>query len=268
MKKLYPLIALAIVLVIAGFYGLDHYRKLRAQQQAQTAHLITRCVNQGLLSLFTLQGNVWSKKPELLGDEEQRLSQRVSALSEAVLNGKPYADWQGALEVCDRLTVNTNRQHRTIFRPLTQMAKKEMWSLKNAKSEQYQERRKKAIYRTKIAAEAADRYLSDLQADIKRLLDISGLSLEARALTDQQLQTSIFNVYRKGRFNKQRVLQYLDQQETFYQLLADNPKGFTLRGGSLYFYNKNLHRKVDDLNRTLLQGEVDFFANWHQILQQ
>lgn len=268
MKKIYPLIALVIVLLIAGYYGLDHYRELRERQQAQTAHLITRCVNQGLLSLFTLQSNDWEKNPQQLHEEEARLDKRVAQLPHAVLEGEPFSDWQGALEVCDRLTVNSNRQHKTIFRPLIEMAKKEIWSLKNAKSEQYQSRRKRAIYRTKIAAEAADRYLNDLRLDIDRLLDISRISPEARALAQKQLQATIFDKYRKGRFNKARVLHYLERQETFYQLLTDNPKGFTLRGGSLYFYNKNLHRKADDLNRSLMQGEVDFFANWRQIVER
>ncbi|WOX03938.1 hypothetical protein [Microbulbifer pacificus] len=267
MKKLYPLIALTIVLVIAGFYGLDHYRKMREQQQAQTAYLISRCVNQGLLSLFALQANDWESNPGQLDIEEKRLKQRVAALPETVGVEKPFTDWQGALEVCEQLTLNSNRQHRTIFRPLTEMAKKEIWSLQTAKSEQFQERRKRAIYRTKIAAEAADRYLDDLQADVKSLLDVSRISAEARALTDQQLQESIFAKYRKGQFSKSRVLQYLERQKTFYQLLTDNPKGFTLRGGSLYFYNKNLHRQADDLNRALLQGEVDFFSNWRLIVQ-
>ncbi|WP_428819676.1 hypothetical protein [Microbulbifer sp. MCCC 1A16149] len=268
MKKIYPLIALAIVLLIAGYAGLDHYREVREQQQAQTAHLITRCVNQGLLSLFTLQKNDWEKNPELLRAEEERLDQRIAALPDAVLVDKPFADWQGALEICQRLTVNSNRLHKTIFRPLMEMAKKEMWSLKNAKSSQYQSRRKRTIYRTKIAAEAADRYLEDLRSDIDRLLDISRISAESRALAERQLQEAIFDKYRKGRFSKTRVLQYLERQETFYQLLADNPRGFTLRGGSLYFYNDKLHRQADDLNRALLQGEVDFFANWRQIVEQ
>ncbi|MBB5211797.1 hypothetical protein [Microbulbifer hydrolyticus] len=266
MKKLYPLIALATVIIIAALYGLDHYREVREQQQAQTAHLITRCANQGLLSLFTLQATDWSKNPQQLKFEEQRLKQRVAALPAAVYDGKPFSDWQAALEVCERLTVNTNRQHKTIFRPLAEMAKKEIWSLDTAKSEQFQARRKKAIYRAKIAAEAADRYLDDLRADVSRLLEVSRISPEARALSDQQLQENIFNTYREGRFSKRRVLQYLERQEAFYQLLTDNPKGFTLRGGSLYFYNKTIHRKADDLNRSLVQGETDFFSNWSQIV--
>lgn len=267
MKKIYPLVALAIALSIAAFYGLEHYREVRAQQQAHTAHLITRCVNQGLLSLFTLQGNDWAKNPKQLDAEEKRLDQRVAALPEAVYDGKPFADWQGALEVCERLTVNSNRQHKTIFRPLREMARKEIWSLQTAKSEQYQARRNKAIYRTRVASEAADRYLDDLRADFDRLLEVSRISPQARALTKQQVQENIFNRYRKGRFNKREVLQYLERQKAFYQLLTDNPKGFTLRGGSLYFYNKDMHRKADDLNRSLLQEEVGFFSNWRQIVE-
>ncbi|WP_066959678.1 hypothetical protein [Microbulbifer sp. Q7] len=268
MKKIYPLVALAIVLTIAAFYGLDHYREVREKQHALTAHLITRCANQGLLSLFALQANDWTKNPRQLVVEVERLGQRVAALPDAVYEGKSFADWHAALEVCDRLTVNSNRQHKTIFRPLAEMAKKELWSLDTAKSEPFQQRRKRAIYRTKEAAEAADRYLDDLRADINRLLDVSRISPQARALTEQNLQAAIFQRYRKGRFSKRRVLQYLERQEAFYQLLTDNPKGFTLRGGSLYFYNKKIHRKADDLNRLLLQGEVDFFANWRQIVEQ
>lgn len=268
MKKIVPLAALAITLVIAAWYAVDHYRKERAQQQAQAAHLITRCVNQGLLSLFALQGNDWGKSPKQLDVQAQKLRQQVAALPAAVYEGKPFADWQKAQEVCKRLTVNSNRQHRTIFFPLTEMAKKNIWRLKTAKSEQFQRRRKSAISRTENAAAAADSYLDDLRADIKQLLDVSGLSVDARALTEQQLQASIFNEYRKGRFNKRRVLQYLERQQAFFQLLKDNPRGYTLRGGSLFFYDKKLHRQADDLNRSLVQGEVDFFGNWRQIVQQ
>ncbi|WGL15316.1 hypothetical protein PVT68_11100 [Microbulbifer bruguierae] len=268
MKKFYPLIALIIVLAIAGTYGLDHYRKQREYQQAQTAHLITRCVNQGLLSLFALQGNDWEKNPDFLDKEEKRLEQRIAASPDAVLDGKPFSDWQGALEICDRLKVNTTRQHRTIFRSLTEMAKKEIWSLDTARSEPFQKRRISAIYRTKVAAEAAAQYIDDLEADISRLLPVGRFSPETLALVEQQLQEFIFAKYRKGGFSKRRVQQYLERQQAFYQLLKDNPNGFTLRGGSLFFYDKKLHREADELNRALLQGEAEFFSSWRQIVKQ
>nr|WP_010131116.1 hypothetical protein [Microbulbifer agarilyticus] len=268
MKKLLFLAVVAIGLVIAGLYWLDHQRQVREQQQEMTAHLITRCVNQGLLSLFVLQNNDWAQQPKLLDVETRRLKQQTRALPDAILVGKPFADWQAALNVCDRLTENSNRQHKTIFRPLADMAKKDIWALSTAKSEPFQERRKKAIYRSKTAAQAADQYMQELEVDVKHWLDVSRISPEARALADQQLQEFIFQKYRKGRFSKRRVLQYLERQEAFYQLLTENAKGFSLRGGSLFFYNKTLHRKVDDLNRSLMHGEVDFFASWRQIVTQ
>ncbi|MBY6190789.1 hypothetical protein KUV22_10210 [Microbulbifer agarilyticus] len=268
MKKLLSLIAVAITLVVASLYWLDHQRQVREQQQEMTAHLITRCVNQGLLSLFVLQSNDWAKQPKLLDVETRRLKQQTQALPDAILVGKPFADWQAALDVCDRLTENSNRQHKTIFRPLADMAKKDIWELDTAKSAPFQERRKKAIYRSRTAAEAADQYMQELEVDVKHWLDVSRMSPEARALADQQLREFIFQKYHKGRFSKRRVLQYLERQEAFYQLLTDNTRGFTLRGGSLFFYNKTLHRKADDLNRSLMHGEADFFANWRQIVVQ
>ncbi|GAB2515678.1 hypothetical protein [Microbulbifer agarilyticus] len=268
MKKLLLLVAVAISLGIASLYWLDHQRQVREQQQEMTAHLITRCVNQGLLSLFVLQNNDWAQQPKLLDTETRRLKQQTRALPDAILVGEPFADWQAALDVCDRLTENSNRQHKTIFRPLADMAKKDIWALDTAKSEPFQERRKKAIYRSKTAAEAADQYMQELEIDVKHWLDVSRISPETRALADQQLREFIFQKYRKGRFSKPRVLQYLERQEAFYQLLTDNTRGFTLRGGSLFFYNKALHRKVDDLNRSLMHGEPDFFANWRLIVVQ
>lgn len=266
MKKLYPLIALIIVLAIAGIKGFEYYKKQRAEQRAQVSYLLSRCVNQSLLSLYQLQANDWKQNPDFHTEEAERLQTKISALPAEIIDGKPFAEWQAAVHICERLTENTNRQHRTIFGPVAYLAKTGLWEMDRLKDARKLERRKKALYRVQISAQAADHYLKDFQSDVAGLLKTSLLSEENRWAVEREIQQTVFSGYRKGKFSRKEVEQYLDRQEYFYQLLVDNPKGFSLRGGSLYFHDKKLHREVDGLNRAIITGDVDFYNQWRQIV--
>lgn len=266
MKKLYPFIALAVAIAIAGLYGLDYYQKLRAQQRQQTSYLLSRCVNQSLLSMFRLQANDWKSKPKFYRQEAEALDTAIASLHEELLDGKPFAEWHAAVAICNQLTKNTNRHHQTIFRPLGHLVETELWGMNRLKDPQMLERREKALNRAKVAARAADTYLEDFRTDIDNLLASQGLSQETRAIAHAEIEQAVLSRYRQGSFSKRLVEQYLDRRQHFYQMLAGRPKSFTLRGGSLYFYDKNLRRQVEDLNRALLTGEVDFYNQWRQIL--
>jgi len=268
LKKLFPLIGLVLVIAIAGLYGLDYYQKQRAQQREQVSYLLARCVNEGLLSLFTLQANDWRKNPELLKKEALRLQRATGALPEKILDGKVFGDWQGAVRVCERLTDNTIRQHETIFWPVAELAEHGFWDWRKLKDRGRLERRKRDVDRVRVSTQAADRYLTDLRADINNLLRQSGIASETLAQINTVLEQQVFSRYHKGAFSIDSVQLYLQRLEHLYQLLADNPRGYTLRAGTLYFYDGELRREVDNLNRALMQGEADFFNNWRQILRQ
>ena len=265
MKKFYPLVALILVISAAGLYGLDYYKKLRLHQREQVSYLLSRCVNQSLLSLFRLQANDWKKNPGFYQQEADTLAAEVAALPEIVLDGKMFGEWQAAEEICDRLTKNTNRHHRTIFRPLGYMAKTGLWELERLQDPGTLDRRKKAIYRVEVAAQAAGAYLHDFSSDIQGLLQASTLSTVTRTAAMNEIEQTILSGYRAGSFSLRPVTQYLERQQHFYQLLADNTRGYRVRGGSLYFYDSQLRRQVDDLNRALVSGEVDFYNHWRQI---
>ena len=266
MKKFYPLVALVLVIGIAGLYGLDYYKKLRLHQREQVSYLLSRCANQSLLSLFRLQANDWKKNPDFYQKEGGALSAEMAALPEKVLDGKMFGEWQAAEEICERLTKNTNSHHRTIFRPLGYMAKTGLWELERLKDPGTLDRRKKAIYRAEVAAQAADAYLHDFRSDIQGLLQASTLSPATRTAVMEEVERTVLTGYRAGSFSLRAVMQYLERQQHFYQLLADNTRGYRVRNGSLYFHDGSLRRQVDDLNRALVSGEIDFYNHWRQIV--
>ncbi|WP_295802745.1 hypothetical protein [uncultured Microbulbifer sp.] len=266
MKKLYPLIALLVVTVIAGLYGLNHYSNLRAQQREQVSYLLSRCVNQSLLSMFRLQANNWQARPDFYRQEADALTAEVTALPEKILDGKPFDAWREAVSMCEQLTENSNRQHRTIFRPLGHMASTGLWGNEGLKEARMLKRRKRVIDQVQVAAQAADSYLKDIRSDIRGLLQHSKLSTETREMVATELEQTVLAGYRRGQFSRREVERYLERQAHFYQLLADNTRGFTLRGGSLYFYNGELRRQVEELNRALVTGKTDFYNHWQQVL--
>ncbi|MBB3063654.1 hypothetical protein [Microbulbifer rhizosphaerae] len=267
MKKYYPLLAFLLVIAIASLYGLDHYRELRERQREQTALLLARCVNQGILSLFKLQANDWRARPDFYREQEEKLDAAVAQLPQQLLEGSPFAEWQAAVEICGKLTRHSNLQHRTIFRPLGQFASREMFAPTALKDRRAQGQRRRVIGKLQVSAQAAERYLEDLRTDIRNQVNSGGLSPESREKVRSEIDAQVLDYYRRGNFSPRQVNAHLERVARYYQLLAENPRGYTLRGGSLYFYDKNLRRKIDDLNSAILQGEAEFYANWQQILQ-
>lgn len=267
MKKFLPLLAFLLVATIAGLYGLEYYRELRERQRAQVAHLLSRCVNQGLLSLFALQTNDWRARPDFFREQQQKLSAAAAELPEKLLEGRPFGEWQAAVEICEKLTRHSNLQHETIFRPLGRFGAREMSDIATVKSRAKLAWRSRNIYRLKVAAQAADRYLQDLRTDVQSLLSTSGLSTETHAQVQAQIDAEVLDHYRRGDFSLRRVDTYLERVEHYYRLLAENPRGFALRNGSLFFYDKKLRLQIDNLNSAILQGEADFYGNWRQLVQ-
>ncbi|AMX01210.1 hypothetical protein [Microbulbifer thermotolerans] len=268
MKKLYPLLAFLLVVSIAALYGLDYYRNLREQQREQTAHLLASCVNQGLLALFRLQANDWRAQPDFHSEQKRKLKEVEAQLPQQLLEGQPFAEWQEATVICDKLTRHSNLQHETIFRPLGDFAAPKMSDSRTLKDRNALKHRLRVIDQLKISAQAADRYLQDLLADIDNQLRNSNLSPQSRERALREINSQVLDFYRKGKFSKTQVDAHLQRVGRFYRLLADNPDGYSLRGGSLYFYDRNLRREIDNLNSAILQGEAQFYGNWAQIVER
>ena len=268
MKKFYPLLLLLVVAAVAGLYGLDYYRELRAHQREQAAHLVARCVNQGLLSLFSLQANDWRRRPDFQREQGRKLEETVAQLPQQLLDGEPFAEWQDAIHICDRLTRHSNLQHKTIFGPLGDFVSPVMSDSRTLKNRDSLARRHRTINHLQVSAQAAARYLDDLRADIQNQLNESGLSGKSRALVASEINTQVLDYYRLGKFSVRQVSAHLQRVERYYNLLADNPRAFTLRAGSLFFHDRALRRQVDNLNSAILQGEVEFLVNWSQIVER
>ncbi|MFC4875123.1 hypothetical protein [Microbulbifer halophilus] len=268
MKKLYPLLAFLLVAAIAALYGLDHYREVQEKQREQTAHLLSRCVNQGLLSLFRLQANDWQERPEYYRRQAEKLEASIGQLPQQLLDGEPFVEWQSATEICDKLTRHSNLQHKTIFRPLGRFASAEMRDSRTFKSRGSLRRRLRTVNRLNVAAQAADRYLDDLRMDIHNQLEDSDLSGESRRRALAEIDSEVLDYYRDGNFSRKRVDAYLQRVERYFKLLAENPESYSLRGGSLFFHDRDLRREIDRLNNAIIQGEADFFGSWTQIVQR
>ncbi|WP_193163476.1 hypothetical protein [Microbulbifer hainanensis] len=266
MNKYYPLLAFLLVAIVAGLTGLDHYRTTRAHQREQTSQLLASCVNQGLLSLFQLQANDWRQRPDFYRPQSEKLASAVAALPQKVLEGEPFAEWQAALNICTQLTRHSNLQHRTIFRPLGDFGAPEMSGNRSLKDRRTMARRQRTLDRLRVAAQAAERYLDDLRTDIHNQLRVSALSPESRERALAEIHAQVLDYYRPGHFSRQKVDAHLQRVERYYQLLAENPRGYTLRGGSLYFYDRSLQREIEQLNSAILQGEAQFYGNWQQIV--
>ncbi|SEA18706.1 hypothetical protein [Microbulbifer marinus] len=267
MKKI-TLLALVLAGTIAGLFGLDYYRDLHTQQREQTAHLLASCVNHGLLTLFRLQANDWRARPDFYRLQQQKLEETVAQLPQQLLEGEPFSEWREGVAICDRLTRLSNIQHATIFRPLASFATREMSDSRTFKDRDALRRRQRVINRLKSSAEAADRYLDDLRADVRNLINGSELSPQSRERALQQIDAEVLDYYRQGNFSRRQVDAHLQRVARYYQLLADNPRGYSVRGGSLFFYDRKLQREVEELYRAILQGEGLFYASWRQIVQR
>ncbi|WP_444923774.1 hypothetical protein ACJJH9_19795 [Microbulbifer sp. DLAB2-AF] len=266
MKKAIVVIAVLAIAIIAGLYGLNHYRKIQKQQLEQTSHLLASCVNQGLLSLFRLQANDWHKNPGFVLQQQRSLNESVEGLPEKILEGKSFKKWEYAVDICNKLTRNSNLQHITIFRPLADLASFEMSDAATFKSRKSLRKRKKTIGALRESAQAADRYLKDLRSDISTQMKVYRFSDEEKEFIQKQINTEVLDYYQKGDFSLNNANVYLERLSNFYKLMAENPKAYTVRSGSLYFYDRSLRSKIDILNRAILQGESEFFSNYTQIL--
>ncbi|WP_323846094.1 hypothetical protein [Microbulbifer magnicolonia] len=268
MKKIYLLLAVALAVAITGLYGLNAYRESREQQREQTAHLLASCVNQGLLALFRLQANDWRARPDFYRAQEQKLAEAAAQLPQQLLEGRPFAEWQQASAICEQLTRHSNLQHATIFEPLAQFTAREMSDSRTLKNRDSLRRRQRVIDRLKNASQAAERYLLDLRADIQSQLNASGLSQPSRERALERIDAEVLDYYRRGNFSRRQVDAHLQRVERYYALLADNPRGYRLRNGTLIFHDGSLRREIDELGSAILQGENAFFANWQQIVQR
>ncbi|WP_346838311.1 hypothetical protein [Microbulbifer sp. SAOS-129_SWC] len=266
MKKRFPLLALLLLVAIVGLFALDHYRKERAQQREQTAGLLASCVNQGLLSLFRLQANDWRRRPDFLAQQQRKLEDAVAALPEKILAGQPFAEWQNAVAVCKKLTRHSVVQHGTIFRALDDLAAPAMTDSRTYKDPGALKRRLRTLNRLRNSAKAAGRYLDDLRTDVRTQLQRSDLSAASREQALAEINRQVLEHYRPGHFSVQQVDSYLARLESYYRLLAQHPRGFSLRGGSLYFHDIALRRQIEQLNSAILQGDAAFYANWSQIV--
>ncbi|WP_143729902.1 hypothetical protein [Microbulbifer sp. GL-2] len=266
MKKIYLLFFVLLVIIFASLYGLNHYREIKRHQQEQSAHLLASCVNQGILSLFRLQANDWRKHPNYYLDQQRELNEKIAALPKKILEGPSFNSWEYALDICEKLTRNTNLQHITIFRPLGELASAEMSDSRTFKQKASLRKRKKIIGALKESAHAADRYLRDLHNDINIKLRAYRFPDEERELIWNQINSEVLEFYQKGNFSLKNSEVYLERVSGFYRLMAENPRGYTVRNGSLYFYDPKLRSEIENLNRAILQGEGEFFANYSQIV--
>ncbi|MFC4875137.1 hypothetical protein [Microbulbifer halophilus] len=99
-------------------------------------------------------------------------------------------------------------------------------------------------------------------------MEDSDLSGESRRRALAEIDSEVLDYYRDGNFSRKRVDAYLQRVERYFKLLAENPESYSLRGGSLFFHDRDLRREIDRLNNAIIQGEADFFGSWTQIVQR
>ena len=267
MKKSIPLLAALVLLIVVGLYSLNHWREVREQQRQQVAHMLARCVNEGLLSLFRLQANDWRSNPDYYREQGAELERRADALSQKLLEGEPFEEWREATRLCGVLTAHSNNQHRIIFQPLGRFASLDMTDPRIFNGARALKQRKRIIGRMRTAAQAAHTYLEDLRTDIHRQVSTGSLDSETVRAVEAAINSEVLDNYREGNFSVPQVSAHLERVDEYFRLLAENPRGLTVRGGGLFFYDGELRRKVEQLNRAIMLGGATFLANWTQIVQ-
>ncbi|SDK43903.1 hypothetical protein [Microbulbifer yueqingensis] len=266
MKK----ISIATLLLLGVFTALffyERYSEQNEQRRQQTATLLSRCVNESLLSLFRLQANDWRRQSGFYPVEAQRLSENAAALPGRLLEGESFPEWQVAVDICEEFTDHSNAQHRIIFNTLGKFAALPVGDnrlLDDGRARRQLRRRAGSL---EVGARAADRYLADLKRDFAQLVSSSGLSAATKLQVEHEVNAEVLDHYRKGHYSLSGVLAHLERVKAYYSLLVDNPRGWTLRTGSLYFHDRALRREVEQLNSAVLQGEGEFFANWAQVME-
>ncbi|WP_444943265.1 hypothetical protein ACJJIK_15455 [Microbulbifer sp. ZKSA006] len=226
------------------------------------------CVNQGILTLFRLQANDWKAHPKYYHEEERRLGLAVKALPDQILEGESFARWQQAIAICEKLTRNSNLQHVTIFRPLGDFSAAEISNIYTLKDRGALRQREKVIHALYDSAQAADRYMQDLRRDINTQMRAYHFSEDERELVFQAISAQVLDNYQQGSFSKKQADTYLERVSLFYKTMAENPNSYSVRSGSLFFYNQKLKNKVEGLYSAVMHGERPFYANFKQILVQ
>ncbi|AWF79376.1 hypothetical protein BTJ40_00200 [Microbulbifer sp. A4B17] len=268
MKKIFFILVVFVAVAIIGLYGLDRYQKNAERQREQVAYLLASCVNQGILTLFRLQANDWKARPDYYIEEENRLGAAVKVLPDEILEGEPFETWKHAIKICDKLTRNSNLQHVTIFRPLGDFSAEEISNIYTLKDRGALRKREKTIHALHESAEAADRYMSDLRRDINTQLRAFRFSDKERESVLQAISSQVLDNYQQGNFSKKQADTYLERVSLFYRTMVENPKSYSIRSGSLFFYSSELKQKVEGLYGAVIQGEGPFYANFKQILVQ
>ncbi|MEW5249428.1 hypothetical protein [Microbulbifer discodermiae] len=255
------------MLLIVGLATRQYWQDAQQERRQQVAHLLSRCVNAGLLSLFNLQANNWQRRPAFYRAESARLLRDTTALPSKALRGRHFPEWREAVRLCERLTLNSNTQHTTIFAPLGDFAAADLRAAHLLGSPQALSNAKHITERLYTAAEAADNYLLHLRADIRDKIATSSLSPGTQQLVESTINTEALDNYRSGNFSTTQVRAQIRRVQAYLQLLTDNPRGYTIRNGGLYFHDSQLQLRVDRLNKAIIQGQGPFMANWTQIVQ-
>ncbi|KUJ83065.1 hypothetical protein AWR36_011045 [Microbulbifer flavimaris] len=267
MKKTIPLFAVLGGLLICASLVWGEWQRRQQMDRQQAAHLLSSCVNQGLLSLFRLQRNDWGTKPDFHRQEEISLQVAVAELPEKILDTEPGRRAVEAEQLCASMTENSIRQHGTIYGPLGDLAQDGVLDPASLTERKASKRQQRKIRRLRVSAQAADRYLEDLRVDLSAKLAASALDSKTRQLVEMEIQREVLDYYQPGNFSRDSIEHYLSRREKLIQLLADNPDGYSIRSGALYFHNAGLRRRVDSLYRALLQGHGKFLANWKQVVR-
>lgn len=265
MKK----ITLAALLLgaVAASYFYAHHRELTEDRRQQTANLLARCVNESLLSLFRLQANDWRRRPEFYRREAARFRESAAALPARLLEGEVFPEWRMAVAICEDFTAQTNTRHRGMFEPLGAFAALPVGDNRLLADRRAHRQLGRTAQSLQVGARAASRYSGDLRQGFAQLVSASGLSAQTQLVVERAVNTGVLDRYRSGHYALARVEAHLQRVQRYYRLLAENPRGWSLRAGSLYFHNRSLRREVEPLNSAILQGEGEFFASWAQVME-
>lgn len=270
MNKSIGLVVLMGGALIAAALVYGEWQRRQEDDRQQAAHLLASCVNQGLLSLFRLQANDWKKKPDFHRQEEISLQVAVAELPEKILAIKP-SDYSGrianSVALCESLTENSIRQHGTIFGPVGNFAEAGPVDPAALVVEKNRSRQARTLRQLHISARAAERYLEDLETDLESKLIAAKLDARTEEFVRKEIRSEVLDYYQQGDFSRSSVERYIARREKLAQLLADNPRGYSRRGGTLYFYDPALRRSVDSLSRALSQGHTDVIGNWQRIVR-
>lgn len=270
MKKIVGFTGLAVGLLLLTTLIVGEWQRRQQVEREQVAHLLASCVNQNLLSLFRLQANDWKNKPDFYQQEEISLQAAVAELPGKMFPGTNEGvspQVAESLVVCDSITENSILQHATIFGPVGNLAASGPVDPAALADDRFRSRQARLLRRLHISARAAERYLQDLESDLKAKLEASQFDDKTRQRVWAEIQAEVLDYYQQGDFSRDSVERYIARREKLAQLLAENSRGYSRRSGTLYFHDPALRSSVDSLNRALSQDHGDVIANWRQVVR-